>query len=59
MVKMAIDLWIKEKLQQLAVILLTVVLVLGIMSSMTKKPHSCEFCAQTYKEVANEVTSNH
>ena len=51
LLKMIVDSWIKEKIQQLAVILLTIVLVMGIYQSVSKPQHHCEFCSQTYKEV--------
>lgn len=51
MVKLAIDMWIQEILAKIIIFLFVVVLVNGIYQSMAQEPHTCEACAQLYKEV--------
>jgi len=54
LLKMIVDAWIKEKLQQLTVIMFVFVLVMGMLQSMSRPQHHCEFCSQTYKEVTHD-----
>lgn len=52
MVKMAIDLWIREQVAKLAVILLAIVLVNSVYQAMASEKHDCDYCVTTTMEVS-------